>query len=224
MFGSSCVTCVQYGTVVRAVGPVSSPTPSSVTIQNVTPPPSFVTQWGPLIAALVALVGVMLSLYVTGRREDLRRREQARDDYNREQRTAIAAVATAAHELGRTAAAFGDVKRLRSEGYESATGMRDAVQAAAGELLNALTVASLLIHDTQLQGRLDEVLEAFPSVQDAALAVYNAYRDDATGDLLAVDAVLEHSWPRFDQAVVALHQDALRLLAPAIVARARSGR
>jgi hypothetical protein len=220
----SWVGCIQYATAVMAAGTAPASAPSSVTIQNVTRPPSFVAQWGPLIAALVALSGVMLSLYVTGRREELRRSEQARDDYNREQRTAVAAVATAAHELGRAAAVFGDVERLRSEGYESATGMRDAVHDAAGELLNALTVANLLIHDSHLQARLDEVLEAFPSVQDAALVVFRAYRDDPNGDLLSVAAALERCWPRFDKAVVDLHEDALRLLAPAIVARAGSGR
>src|SRR5688572_12145176 len=74
--------------------------------------PSFIAQYAPIIGSLFVFAAAMVTLFLTGRREERRRREQVRDDYNREQRVAIAAVVTAAHELSRTAAAFGDSERL----------------------------------------------------------------------------------------------------------------
>ena len=117
---------------------------------------SVLSQYGPLIAALIALSGAMVTLFVSMKRDDTRYREQREDDYRRDQRIAIADVAVTVHNLQ------AECELLANDGHWH--NHLDSAHAAKGELLNKLTVASLLIHSRNLQGVLDDVYIAWQVV------------------------------------------------------------
>lgn len=117
---------------------------------------TFLSQYGPLIAALIVLSGAMVTLFVNVKRDDTRYRDQREDDYRRDQRIAIADVAVAVHNLQ------AECELLANDGHWR--NHLDSADAAKGELLNKLTVASLLIHSRNLQGVLDDVYRAWEAV------------------------------------------------------------
>jgi|SRR5664280_1478477 hypothetical protein len=180
--------------------------------------PTFVSQYGPLIAALIALAGAMTTLVVSGHREERRRRAQAEDEYRREQRQAVAAIAVAAHEFRRNTAPLADPFRLTQEGYESATRLREETESASADLLNTLTVARLLVHDAELQGALDALLDAWSLSNSEIRATFTAFLHERPQLMSAAIERLADSWQTFDDATTDLHEKSLTILAPLIVA------
>jgi hypothetical protein len=180
--------------------------------------PTFVSQYGPLIAALIALAGAMTTLVVGGHREERRRRAQSEDEYRREQRQAVAAIAVAPHEFRRNTAALADRFRLTHEGYEAATRLREEAESSSADLLNTLTVARLLVHDAELQGALDALLDAWSLSNSELRETFTAFWEGRPQLMSAAIERLAASWQTFDDATTNLHEKSLTLLAPLVVA------
>jgi hypothetical protein len=181
--------------------------------------PSFISQYGPLLAAAVALLGVLVGLHVNGKRDikryqnqrrddEARYRSQREDDYLREQRIAIADIAVAGQDFRRECGMLVSRDQWREH--------RDPAEAATAALLSKLTVAKLLIHDLVLQGALDGLFTAWESVGESMDEVNNAFFNQQTGKQEAVES-LEAALLRFDAEADILYTAALKRLKPTVV-------
>jgi hypothetical protein len=132
--------------------------------------PTFISQYGPLLAALVALSGVLITLAVNVRRDQRRYRIEREDAFRRDQRSAIAAIAVAGHNFRKECAALvnSDTQFRRSH---------DLANPEKMTLLNELTVARLLIQDPILRGGLDDVNTAWTALVDALEKKKEAFAD-----------------------------------------------
>jgi hypothetical protein len=170
--------------------------------------PAFIYQYGPLLAALVALSGVLVTLIVNVRRDRIRYRNEREDNYRHDQRNAIAAIVVAGHGFRRECASLVDFDQWQAR--------REAADTAMAGLLNELTVAKLLVHDISLQGALDGVFKAWDVVCEAVdkLEIARVGEKAARGE--AVES-LEDSLREFDQQSNILHSVTLKTLKPTIV-------
>ena len=169
--------------------------------------PTFISQYGPLIAALIALSGALATLIVNVNRDQGRYRSEREDNYRREQRVAIAAIVVAGHNFRRECTALVNVDQWHSH--------RESADIAMAALLNELTVAKLLVQDTSLQEALDGVFKAWDAVCEAVdkleterLASESV--DDAVG-------LLMDSLHAFDHQADILHTLTLIKLRPTVV-------
>lgn len=169
--------------------------------------PTFISQYGPLIAALVALVGVLITLIVNVRKDQERYRIQREDDYRHDQRTAIAAVAVAGHNVLRECGAL--------ETSDNWNDQRAATDDAMAALLNELTVTRLLIHDETLQKLLDSVFNAWDAIDRAMGDI----KDSLFNQLSRQNAVesLREALDKYDIAASKLYTVALDKLKPTVV-------
>lgn len=177
--------------------------------------PTFVSQYGPLIAALIALIGVLVTLTVNVKRDQARYRSQREDDYRRDQRSAIAAVAVGVHNLCTECELLADLDNLSHWRQR-----RDSVYAAKTGLLNELTVAGLLIYNPTLQGALDDVLLAWEAVSNALDEIENACLNPNGAGRAAFDH-LEEVLPQLGAAADVLHTTTLGQLMPSVVSARR---
>jgi len=165
--------------------------------------PTFISQYGPLIAALIVLSGALVTLIVNVKRY----RSEREDDYRRDQRAVIAAIVVAGHNFRRECAALVNVDQWHSH--------REAADAAMATLLNELTVARLLVHDTALQEALDGVFKAWDAVCEAVdrLETERSDRESAND---AVESLMD-SLHEFDRQADILHTVTLKTLKPTVV-------
>lgn len=170
--------------------------------------PTFMSQYGPLIAALVALFGVLITLTVNVRSNQTRYREQREDDYRRDQRTAVAAIAVAEHNFLRECGALVDLDNWPDH--------HDSADAAMAALLNELTVTRLLFHDPTLQGCLDDVYTMWDSVSKAMDALEDAFLNYQQNWQKAA-ASLQETLDGFHVATSELYTAALDKLKPTVV-------
>lgn len=174
-------------------------------------------QFAPLIAAVIALVGVAATIVVNGRRESARYSAAREDDYRREQRQAIAAVAVSAHRFGRELNCFDESGRWMRASYERALALQDSVENAILDLLNQLTVARLLVHSEKLQTAIDALYMQWSVTSehaDDALSAFWAH--DETGATASV-LTIRDSLTTVSTAASRLHSVALKELRPTIV-------
>ena len=169
--------------------------------------PTFISQYGPLIAALVVLSGALTTLIVNVTRDRERYRSQREDDYRRDQRIAIAAIAVAGHNFRRECGAIVDL--------DSWSHHRRLADAAMATLLNELTVARLLIHDLTLQGALDSVNDAWKATADALDEVEDAILNQIP-PRQAFESLVE-GLRKFDAGANVLYTAALEKLKPTVV-------
>src|SRR5580704_16000576 len=73
--------------------------------------PTLISQYGPLIAAVVALFGVWSGLILNGWRDRRRYQNEREDGYRRDQRAAIAALVVAGHNYSRECSTLADDPR-----------------------------------------------------------------------------------------------------------------
>ena len=169
--------------------------------------PTLMTQYGPLAAALVALLGVLITLAINGRRDHRRYRNQREDEYRRDQRDTVAAIAVAGHNFRKECVAL--------VGYDmQIRRVRDLIEPARLTLLNDLTVARLLIQNPILQGGLDEVNSALNSLDDALDKKEEAFANRDLGK--EADEALLEALRKFDAATKILYTGAMRELKPTI--------
>ncbi|WP_147301133.1 hypothetical protein [Citricoccus muralis] len=173
-------------------------------------------QFGPMIAATIALIGAMIALWVNGRREEQRNRTAREDDFRREQRQAFADVLTTAHTYRREAELLGTMDSWLHSDHPSTTAMKDRVDQASGELLNKLTVARLIVHGPTLQGALDDAFIAFQNTRGSIQPIVDAYSSGRSEDMTGAIAALDVAWPPFSKAMAVLQSVALSELRPTI--------
>jgi hypothetical protein len=181
---------------------------TSLTAAAPAPNPTFISQYGPLIAALIALFGVVITLAVSAGRDRARYRSQREDDYRRDQRIAIAAIAVAGQSFRKECAALIDPDYRIHHG-------RHLADPAMSTLLNELTVARLLIYDPILQAGLDEVNNAWNAMAEALDEMENAFTEQELREKFG-RSLLE-ALRKFDAASNILYTAAMQKLRPTVV-------
>lgn len=178
----------------------------------------------PLSAAVLALAGVALTLYVTGRRERRRlavEHKRIRDDkvdaFNAEQRSAIAAVLASAQTYQREVGHAGNHNLLVSRDEPFARQVVESADATRGQMLNDLTVARLLIHDPRLQEALDLLFGHWSNTGAIFGQFYEAFWAADPDRVLLKSVELREAWPAFQTAAASLQTLALDLLRPTVL-------
>lgn len=175
----------------------SAPTPAS---------PTFISQYGPLLAALVALCGVLITLTVSGWRDGMRYRSQREDEYRKDQRDAIAAVAVAGHKFRKECVAVVGSDNLIRHNLD--------LESARLSLLNELTVARLLIQNPVIRRGLDGVHQAWKDLSEALDLKKEALTDRALRG--SADDLLEKAFSKFDSETAILYTAAMGILMPTV--------
>lgn len=170
--------------------------------------PTFISQYGPLIAALIALFGALLTLAINVRRDKIRYQTEREDDYRHDQRTAIASIVVAGHNFRRECAALVNLDQWNVR--------RKSADIATAALLNELTVAKLLVYDASLQEALDGVFNAWDKVCEAVDKLERVRFSHERKQEEAIES-LEDSLREFDGQSDILHTVTLRTLKPTIV-------
>ena len=123
--------------------------------------PTFIAQYGPLLAALVALTGVLITLFVAGRRSERDSKIRREDEYRSAVRAAVVSVLSAARTFYQEGGELADPRRFIHLGYEGATELRNRADQAISTLSTTLIEARLLALDRELQKALDDVVGDF---------------------------------------------------------------
>jgi hypothetical protein len=165
------------------------------------------------MAALVALLGVLVTLLVNVRRDHARYRSEREDDYTRDQRAAIAAIVVAGHNFRRECTALINADQWRTH--------RESADAAMAALLNELTIAKLLVYDPALQEALDGVFKAWDTVCEAVDKLEAAHLSREVTRDEAIES-LKDSLHEFDRHADILHTMTLKALKPTVVKNGRS--
>lgn len=176
--------------------------------------PTFLAQYGPLIAALIALFGALITLLVSGRRAAQESRVRREDDYRAAARTAVATTLLAARVFYRQGYPMCNPQYFILLGYEGATRLRDHADDAMSSMDQALISARLLALDENLQVKIDNLAEAF---NKAAAAVHEA--SDAFWERRRPGVVWEQRearWSDFLTASADLQIAATSTLAPTV--------
>ncbi len=175
--------------------------------------PTLLMQFGPLLAATIALAGVALTLFITGRREHARNLMQREDDYRREQRTAVAAVAVAAHEYQQAGGLLCAPSGWQAESHDRHKERWEAAEAASTQLLNALTVARLIVHGPALQRSIDDLFTQWQATHGLLQEMVSLSWEGG-----APAGNREAAWVWFNAAASNLQSVALDELRPTVVA------
>lgn len=154
------------------------------------PKTPIVSQWAPVLAAVLVLTGAMITLTATLRNDNARHRTEREDEYKATQREAIVQISAAAHQFQ---------LKCRTQFGSTRTHSDDA-DAAASEMVSKFTAARILVHDKGLQNALDAAYKSWYTIAGAP--------EPASGD----------AWDDFDRAMDALNDVALDRLKPSAVA------
>lgn len=168
--------------------------------------PTLISQYGPLIAAVIALLGVWSGLILNGRRDRRRYQNEREDDYRRDQRAAIAALVVAGHNYSRECGTLADDPRDWDQQHRPAD---DALSA----LLTELTLAKLLIHRKDLQAALRSMQEAWEATARAMNEMETAVREHQSIGRDQAAESLSRALAKYDEAkneVYTLAQDNLQ--------------
>jgi hypothetical protein len=181
--------------------------------------PTFIQQFGPLFAALIALIGVALTLVINGRREASRNRWAREDEYRKEQRQALASVLVAAHNFRRDLTKVGLTEQWVHEGQERVLTLRNEADKAISELLNQLTIARLLVHSGKLQNTIDELYLQQAAISPCIHEIVDAFWSDNQEETSRTARNLSSKWRGFDDAIAVLQSVALDELGPTIISQ-----
>jgi hypothetical protein len=185
--------------------------------------PTFILQYGPLLAAGIALTGVMLTLFITtvrGRAEVLLAREDA---YRGEARAALAKLLTTAKEFQRNGLVMSKPSKWAVLGYERATTVADRTEAAMKEMQQQLVIAALLLTDNALQRDLDTLSGCTDRVAEVIHESVDSFWEARVPSELVGEA--DARWEEYATACAGLQCSGLRLLRPTVrVPRSRADR
>ena len=168
--------------------------------------PTFISQYGPLIAALVALTGVLITLIVNARRDRARYQASGKtttDAINESPLRPLPLLAT-------TFAGSAEHWLISPPGVIIAT-LRTMLWL---RLLNELTVARLLIHDPTLQGGLNHVNDAWKEIAKALDEMEDSFLNQQP-PTQTVELLVE-ALNKFDAAANILYTAALEKLKPTV--------
>lgn len=180
--------------------------------------PTFLQQWGPLLAASMALLGALITLLVNARRDSKRYQLQREDDYRREQRQALASVMATAHVYRRNTSRLAAPDRWSNGGRAGFLALREQAHEGATDLLNALSIARLVVHGPALQDALDQLFVWLTESRARGDALADAYETGASQVVKDErSASLDAAWTDFSNAVGILQSLALDELRPTIV-------
>ena len=185
--------------------------------------PTFIAQYGPLLAAGIALIGVMLTLFITTVRGRAEVRLAREDAYRGEARTVLAVLLTTAKEFQRNGLVMSRFSRWAVLGYERATTVADSTEAAMKDMQQQLVIASLLLTDDALQRELDRLTDCTDRVAEVIHESVDSFWEARAPSELVGEA--DKRWEEFATACVDLQCAGLRLLRPTIrVPRAQGHR
>lgn len=176
--------------------------------------PSIIQQYGPLIAAVIALLGVLVTLAVTTTRERRKDALAREDAYRSTARAAVADVLAAATRLIRYGQVMSDQSRWAELSYAMATESMERADEAMKELQQHLVTSRLLIVEDELVATLDKLHEAF---DECAAAIHDAVDAFWTGSPSphSEDTVTAR-WQQFSDEAATLMATATEHLRPTI--------
>jgi hypothetical protein len=145
-------------------------------------------------------------LTVSGWRDGLRYRSQREDEYRKDQRDAIAAVAVAGHKFRKECVAVVGSDNLIRHSLD--------LESARLSLLNELTVARLLIQNPVIREGLDGVHQAWKALSDALDTKKEAFTNRALRG--SADDLLEKAFDKFDSETAILYTAAMGILMPTV--------
>jgi len=180
----------------------------------VAPEPSFISQYGPLLAALVALAGALLTLYVSGRRslrDSILRRE---DEYRKVTREAVARALSEARRFQTEAWAMSNPFFFIGLGYEGAFRLRDETNSAMLALGQALISVRLLALDEALRVPVDSLMDRFESVDAVVHEASDAFWEERPPTAIWTER--DQRFRAFAEACAVLQSEATTVLAPTV--------
>lgn len=166
-----------------------------------------------MLAAGLALLGVLATLLVTVRRGDKEARVAREDAYRDAARTVVVELLVAANEFQRYGLVLSDPAQWAALGYDRSSAIAESTEQAMKALHQRLATASLLLTDEELQLDL-ESLEA--ATQRAAALVHNTVDSFWAGKRPSSLRDADETWRSYAAASDQLRGDALRLLRPMI--------
>jgi hypothetical protein len=164
-----------------------------------------------LIAALIALSGVLATLIVNVRRDEARYKIQREDEYRNSQRTAIVSVCVSAFTFRREYEALANPD-LWDRDYRRARSLT-AADNVATTFLNELTIAKFALEDPVLHGALDDMYRGWESVLTHVDRAEEAFMTQALERREAVESIRE-GLRQFDATLGILQTVALQRLKP----------
>lgn len=178
------------------------------------PPPSFIQQYGPLIAALIALAGVVATLLINGRQDRTHDRNSREDEYRKDARAAVSAVLTAAAEFQRHGRVLSEQWRWIRMGEPRATKLSDATELAMKDLQQKLIAASVLASEPELQRALDRVQGALDEAASVVHEAVNTFWEGTPSEISS--ATREKAWMQYAECCGSLAAVTLTLLSPTV--------
>lgn len=176
--------------------------------------PTLIQQYGPLLAALIALLGALVTLRATARRERRKDFNQREDKYRDDARAAVSGVLASATQFAR----YGRVLSVRWRwvrlGYADASKLAETTETAMKELNQALVTAQLLVAEEDVGKLLCDLDNAADDAADLVHSALDAFWDNAAPrrDEDEAPAI----WSRFDSSCRALRDATLQTLRPTV--------
>lgn len=173
---------------------------------------NFIEAYGPVVAAAIALVGVVLTLLVTSFRDRRLKQLEREDAYRAEVRSSLASLLTTAKNFERYGRVMGDPARWVLSGYEQATTLADSTERTMSELQQRLVTSLLLNIDTTLQHDLEVLMKQVDRVSEVVHEANDAFWEARRPSEVILEASAR--WDDFGDACEQLMEDGRRLLMP----------
>lgn len=175
---------------------------------------SIVQQYGPLLAAGIALFGVLVTVRATTRRELERARLDREDRYRQDARAGIAVVLTGATLFSRYGQVMSVQWRWVRLGFVRSTEMATATENAMRDLNASLEHARLLVRDEAIAASLEDLVESFSDAASQIHSAIDAFWDGGPA-VLSEDDVPD-VWQRFHNVCAELRNVAGVTLSPTV--------
>lgn len=185
------------------------------------PRPSFLAQWAPLIAASIALIGALVTLWVTTRRAGAEFRETRRDTYYGDARTAITEVITAAESFYRHAHVVSDWGNLYRIKGDRLGILIESTNTALQDIRRSSAAARLLVQEELLRGVVKQLATAAEDVAELVWGSIDALSEERLPELFVLTE-RDDRFSKFNAASGALESGTLEVLRPTV--HTRSGK
>jgi hypothetical protein len=171
-------------------------------------------EYGPVLAAVIALAGAIITLFVTTSRARREWNVAREDSYRADARAELAKLLTAARDFHRHGRAMSDTEHWVRLGADRATALADSTENSMQRVQESLVTAGLLLTDRPLQ----DALRRLQAAADSAAAVIHEVVDSFWESREPKSFVAERSerWTEYVAACDELYSLGLDLLRPSI--------